>query len=126
MVKLFTSYIFWHYTVALKEIFVIWKNFLLFIWESFSISILARTFFSPWRRLDEEKPGLSKPKAFLSSLIINIFTRFLGMVFRAFVLLIAFIILSIFLVSGVLALLLWPLMPVLLIVALMAGLYFLL
>lgn len=126
MAKIFISYISWHYTSAIREIFVVWRNFILFLWEAFSVPLLVRTFFSPWKRLDEEKPDLFKPKAFLSALIINIFTRMIGAIFRFIVLMISFISLFIVLVAGALMFLLWPFMPVILLAGLVVGLYLLL
>ena len=45
------SLIKWHYSKALSDLFFLWKNVAWFLFHFFSISLLIRTFFSPFKRL---------------------------------------------------------------------------
>jgi hypothetical protein len=78
--------------------------------DMFSISILMRTLFSPWRRIISY-PGAgldAKLRAFGDNLV----SRCIGFVIRAFVLVSATIVFGCMLVIGLAELIAWPLVPV--------------
>lgn len=48
---LFIDYLWWHYTVAPKDIIHILGNYFVGFWQKFYIIQHAKTLFSPWHRL---------------------------------------------------------------------------
>jgi len=105
----------WVYFKVPKEIIKGWRNFLLFSLHYFSMGLLLKTFFSPWRGYLWKYPrGLTwqHVEVFLS----NIISRVLGAIMRTFLIIGGVIAeTSIFLLGGVIFLG-WLLLPVLLII----------
>lgn len=79
------SYIRWHCTTAWGDLWRLYTNLSWFIFNLFSIKLLATTLFSPWRRLSEKKAKGSA--GFLGKVIINTITRFVGACIRIVVIL---------------------------------------
>lgn len=105
-------YLHWHYTRAFSEIFRLWKNLLWFVKEFFSFSLLIKTFFSPWQRLNEK--GSGGVSGFFEGLIITTIMRIIGMMMRTMVIFIgALVMLGVFF-GGIVFIGLWPLLPILL------------
>jgi hypothetical protein len=76
----------------------------------FSVPILVRTLFSPWRRIISYGGGSLGERA--RSVLDNIVSRFVGFGVRLTALLAAVIILGLNVFMGGLWLILWPLIPV--------------
>lgn len=77
---LFPTYIIWHYTVAIRDIKRVTDNLLWFIFNLFSMDIILKTLFAPWRRLDRDETA--KKPSFFSNLIVNILMRVSGFIIR--------------------------------------------
>jgi len=88
--------------------------------EVFSIAILLRTLFAPWRRI-VTYPGASI-EARLRALSDNFISRCVGFTARFFVLLAAAVSFVGLCVFGVLEAILWPLLPLLAILLIIKGL----
>ena len=88
--------------------------------EMFSITILLRTLFAPWRRIITY-PGASID-ARLRALGDNFISRCIGFTVRFFVLLAAAISFLVLCVIGALEAILWPLLPLATILLLVKGL----
>ncbi len=84
MFRLVFSYFVWHYTIALKDLFNLSRNFLWFIFHFFSISVLLKTLFSPWQKLNETYKGGFDFNAFFETLIVNVLMRIVGFFIRLF------------------------------------------
>ena len=119
------SYISWHYTSAFLEIFSIWRNFLVFFYNLFSIPLLLKTLFSPWKRLDENKPSILNFEDFFSVIIVNTLMRLIGAVMRIFVIFTGVLTLIFSFIVGFLFVLFWPLLPFIALFTLVSGVYFL-
>ncbi|MEI7838624.1 MAG: hypothetical protein WCI37_02445 [bacterium] len=76
----------------------------------FSVPILARTLFSPWKRIITiSKGGLSTR---FNAILDNIVSRCVGFVVRLFTIFSAFIICIFWIVLAIFQLIVWPLLPI--------------
>lgn len=77
--------------------------------QAFSISILARTLFEPWRRIiSYPGPGLSNH---LKAMTDNLFSRVIGLCVRILVIIAAGIMLLLIILVGTSLALIWPFLP---------------
>ena len=107
------EYIKWQFYEMPKEIKKGWFNYLKFYLNFFSIPILLKTFFSPWKRYRWSYGRGFSPSRYFEVFMSNTTTRVLGMIMRTF-LIIAGLIVDIFiLVGGFMVYLLWMLFPIL-------------
>lgn len=96
----------------MQDFLNVWSNFLWFIYHFFSMSLLLRTLFSPWRRLDERSKSGFHLEAFLEKLVSNTVVRAIGTGARLFVIVSGCIIYLAGLVLGFIFFLIWCLLPV--------------
>jgi len=113
----------WHYSIALANFVVIWKNFFWFVFNYFSFVILLRTLFAPYKRLTEKYKGGLDITNFLESIFINFLMRIIGFLMRIGVLVLGVMALFGLFVLGLLALFVWITLPFLLIFIFFAGLF---
>ena len=83
---------------------------LLTTYLEFSVPILLRTMFSPWRRIISYGQGSIGDR--VRAAVDNIVSRFVGLGVRILALLAAVIIISLNIILGSLWLVAWPLLPV--------------
>ncbi len=119
-------YLLWHYTSAFGEILHLFKNFAWFITHFFSLPELVRTFFSPWKRMTEEKSGHFNLEEFAAYLIINFFSRLIGMGMRSVVLFIGLTALVLLCSLTITLYIFWIFAPAILIASIYFGFAFLL
>lgn len=115
------NYLKWHYTLAIVNIFSIWGNFCWFLWNYFSIRQLARTLFTPWRRLAESADSVFDFFNYFSSILITLIMRVVGVLVRSAVILIGLATMALVTATGAIFLLAWILMPFILIMLLAVG-----
>ena len=109
------QYIFWQFWESPKNVFAAWLNFLKFGLHYFSLQLLLKTLFSPWRRYRWYYPRGFYPAKYLEVFLSNLISRILGMVLRVF-LLIAGISFEIFIFfAGLIVFFGWLALPLLLI-----------
>ncbi len=114
--NLFIKWIVWHFKEGPAQLLSIWSNFLRFSLEFFSIGILLKTWINPWRRLSESyRGGIVNISENIQVLILNTFSRFIGFLMRTIVIIVGIIFTFLVFLSGILALLIWILLPLLLI-----------
>jgi len=113
VIFLASNYALWHYTRGIHDIFVIWKNIMWFVKEFFSINLLLKTFFKPWRRLKEEHYRSEGVGEFFTNLVVNTLMRIVGIIIRSIVIIIGLIILIISAISGILLFGVWFILPIL-------------
>lgn len=111
ILMLFPYYFRWHYTQAYKDLTRIWKNYMWFFWNLFSIPLLLKTLFTPWKRLIEEKGEYFSFESFFSRIILNSLMRAIGALIRLIFILSAISILCIVFFAGLSAYFLWTLLP---------------
>jgi hypothetical protein len=106
------SYLSWHYSKALKNIWGISLNFLWVTYRFFSMSLLFRTFFSPWRRLDDSYGKKFDAGQFFGTFVVNTLMRLVGMCVRFVMIFIGFISLVLVLIAEIAFLVVWLTLPV--------------
>ena len=116
-----SNYAVWHYTRGVHDLFVIWKNIMWFVKEFFSINLLFKTFFKPWKRLQEKHYRNEGISEFLSNILINVMMRIVGMIIRSVVILVGLFVLLISTVFGILLFGIWFILPPLNIFLFIAG-----
>ena len=79
--NLLMAYITWHYTLALPHIYTVWRDFLWYVIHIFSLPLLTRTLFVPWKRMDEAYTG-GGIEAWFEAKAISILARFFGFLMR--------------------------------------------
>lgn len=73
----------------------------------FAVGILLKTWFAPWKQITT----VSTFQNFFQSMIDNLISRLIGFFIRTFMLIVASLWASFILVSGMILVLLWPLIP---------------
>ena len=119
-------YLAWHYSRGLAQWTRNLFNFLSFEFHFFSVTELLRTLFAPFQRL-KERYG-SNPmdvEAILSSLLVNLIMRVVGLVVRSVILIIAALVITVSFVLVLALLLLWILLPLVLVGLIVLGIGYL-
>lgn len=111
----------WNFFDAPKEILKAWKNFLLFNLNYFSIPILLKTFFSPWRRYLWSYGRGFDIKVYFEAAASNLISRSIGLIMRVFLIFIGLAIEIFIVLGGALVFLSWILLPFLLVGGLILG-----
>lgn len=118
-------YLLWHYTTAFGEIWHVFKNFLWFTIHFFSLPELLRSFAAPWKRITEERGETLNFEDMASYVVINLFSRVVGMMIRSTIILCGLIALLLLCVLIIGTYIFWLFAPACLIVSLFYGLVFL-
>jgi|SRR3989344_699885 len=114
---LFYSYAMWHYSAAFADLLRLYGNTVWFIWHFFSIPVLIKTFFSPWRRLEGEE------KSRFGNFVINISMRAAGVMLRSAVIFAGLIVIAVSVPLAFIFLIIWVAMPAVLISVLIFGIF---
>lgn len=122
----FIDYLRWHYTKALVELCRIYKNITVFLYGFFSIGVLLRSYFAPWRRLGEDYPSnLLDIAGILSVLVVNTLMRLFGLVMRTVIIVFGLLIVCLFIILFPFLLLLWLLLPLIVLTLFILGIFLL-
>ncbi len=121
---IFNHYLVWHYSIALQRILVIWKNMLWFTVHYFSIPLLLRSLFAPWKRMTESKGKGWDMEAIAGAIVINFFSRFLGALIRGILIGIGLATLAVEIGSIILVYAFWLTAPALVLILFVWGLFF--
>lgn len=113
-------YIEWHFLDVAKGILKAWRNFLLFNLNYFSVPLLLKTFFSPWRKYKESYGRGLDIKKYFEAFASNMISRVLGAIVRSFLIIIGIAFEIFILFAGLIVFLAWIILPLLLI----GGLYY--
>ena len=119
--NIFTQYIQWHYSDQSRAILRGWRNFLKFNLHYFSILLLLKTLFSPWRRYHWAYGSRFDIKKNLQVLLSNLASRAIGAMIRFFLLAIGIIVEAFIFFIGAVIILGWLILPILLIFGLWHG-----
>ena len=80
--------------------------------QSFSVPILAKTLFAPWKQIVALKPANDNIQLKLRRVLDNLVSRVVGFMVRSLTLLTALIMALFALAIGVVMIVIWPLIPV--------------
>lgn len=107
-------YLIWHYGPAWVDLIRVGQNLLWFVYHIFSVPILIKTFFSPWKRLTEEPKGniITDTEGVVEAFIVTTLMRIAGVIARACMLVVAVGLLAALSVAGLLLFVVWVVMPV--------------
>jgi hypothetical protein len=111
----------WYLIDKPRAILKTWKNLLIFNLNYFSIFLLLRTFFSPWRKYRWPYGRGFDAKMYLEAFISNAIMRTLGVLLRFFLIVLGIISEFLIILIGISALIIWFLLPLILLVFLITG-----
>ena len=118
-------YVAWHYTAGLLDCLRRLADFLWFIYHFFSVPVIARTLFTPWRRLGESYRRGLDPGRTLETFIVNTLMRLFGFIVRIFFLLAALLGLLVTFLIGLFTIAVFFLAPFIILGSFVVGFYLL-
>lgn len=104
-------YIGWHYGAGVASFLSVWRDFLWFAYNFFSIPVLLRTLFSPFQRLNEEYKRRLDVGAFLSVFAVNTIMRFVGAAARSCIIFMGVVSIVLIALVGAALFVAWLLLP---------------
>jgi hypothetical protein len=90
LIRVVGESIIWYYSVGLGVLFRAWMNLHWFLYHYFSIPVLLKTFFAPFRRIREYRARGFDPKDIFEVLVVNTLMRAVGVLVRSVVIVIGF------------------------------------
>lgn len=114
------DYVRWHYNDALIGYIRILKNFWWFLVSFFSISILLKSLFHPYKRMSESNSDTLQN--WIESKILNTLSRLIGFFVRLFIIVIGIVFISALIIGGVVFYVLWLVAPLLPLIFISLGL----
>lgn len=115
--NIIVKWILWHFFEMPKFLISVWKNYILFATNYFSLILLLKTFIDPWRREVWKYPKALDIGAIFSTFISNVFSRVLGAMLRTALIVTGALFQVLVLVVGALAVIIWILIPFIIILA---------
>lgn len=107
-------YLAWHYGRALAEFSHIYRDIIGFVYNFFSIGILLRSYFAPWRRMGEDYPEDKFDFASIgSTLVVNTIMRLVGIFMRTVIIIVGLLMLFLVAIFYPVLLFVWLLWPLL-------------
>jgi len=119
--NVFSQWVSWQFFDVPKGIFKAWINFLKFNLNYFSILLLLKTLFSPWRRYRVSYGKGFDIGRYFSAFFSNLIFRTLGAILRSFLIFIGLLVEVFIIFVGLILFFLWLLLPVLLVWGLILG-----
>ncbi len=123
--NLLALWIIWHYGEMTNRLFQIWKNFLRFNLEYFSVPLLISTLFCHWRNYREFYPREINLKKYFLIFSSNIISRIVGAIARFIVIIIGSVAEIIIFATGAAVLAIWLVLPFLAIFSIWISLHIL-
>ena len=113
----------WHFSEMPKLILQIWKSYLIFCADFFSVPLLLSTLLSPWRQEGFRRKKGFDIGEFFSSLVYSTFSRLMGAMLRLALIGAGVICEILVFCTGLAIIVLWFLIPLILIGLVFAILY---
>ncbi len=109
-VLFFTHYLIWHYTRAYRDMVALYLNFAWYITHLFSMPLLLRTLFSPWKRITAGHRKFDL-EDWAEAVTFNILSRIIGFIIRGVLIVMGLIGIALLTIGFALFLILWCLLP---------------
>jgi len=122
MQNIFIQYLCWQFFEMPGKILNAWRNFLKFNLNYFSISLLIKTLFSPWRRYRMSYGKGLDIGRYLEAFLSNLIFRLLGVIMRIIFIIIGLLVEIFIIFAGAILFFSWLILPALLIAGLVFGL----
>jgi hypothetical protein len=123
IILIILGYLKWHYGQAIYSLWNIWKNFLFFIFEFFSIKLLFQNFFDSWKRMTDDYPRSFDLKKYFAIFIVNMITRIVGIIMRTGLIIIGLTCYFLMFIAYPLALVIWLLLPAIIVSLILTGIF---
>lgn len=123
MINIFSQWFSWHFLELPKDIFKAWKNFLLFNLNYFSIPLLLKTLFYPWRKYSSSYGRGFDLGRYFEVFSLNVISRALGALVRTCLIIVGSLSQIFIIFIGVLILISWLLLPAFLVVGFLFGVW---
>lgn len=121
LLLLFPYYLIWHYSKALVDLKNLWKNFIVFFYEFFSLTTLVSTLFSPWHRMQDSYSKELNFENTVGTFIVNSLMRIVGAFVRLIFIIIGLVSIVFTIFFGLIVFCLWIVMPLILFYTIMTG-----
>lgn len=108
---LLTDFFSWWYTAGWKNTLLNTRRLLGDFAANFSIAILLKTLFAPWKQLDARLPANPTLGDRLRHIVDKLISRVVGFMVRTATLLAALIVFSVILAARLVWIVVWPLLP---------------
>lgn len=115
MMEVLPKFFAWYFIDMVQVLLKIWKNFLLFNLNYFSIPTLLKTFFSHWHRYYSPYSKRLDLWQNFENLVFNIMSRIIGIILRIVLIIIGVLLEVLVAVLGVIALIFWLFLPLMLV-----------
>jgi len=120
--KIFSFWLQFHFFDIPSRILDGWKNFLKFNLNYFSLPLLLKTFFAPWRKYKMNYGKRFDLWLYFQAFVFNSFSRIVGAILRLFILFLGFILEIIIFFAGLIIFFFWIFLPLFLAIILFFGL----
>ena len=117
------GYLKWHYGQGISSLTNIWKNFLYFISEFFSIKLLFKNFFDPWKRMTDNYPKSFDLKEYSYIFLVNLIVRIVGIIMRTFLIIIGLTCYILMILLYPIVLVTWIFLPLIIFCLIVTGLF---
>jgi len=109
--NIFAVWLYWQFYEMPKFLLQVWNNYFMFATNYFSLPILLKSLFSPWRRYNWSYPKGFDLVEFFNTFISNIFSRILGALMRVVLIIAGFLFQIFVVIIGAIIFLAWMLIP---------------
>jgi len=120
--NIFFQWLLWQFFEMPGNILKAWRNFLLFNLNYFSIHLLLKTFFFPWRKYKWSYGKGFDIKKYFEAFFSNLILRTLGATIRSFLIIVGLLVEIFIIFAGIVIFFSWLILPILLIAGLIFGL----
>lgn len=101
----------WHFFEMPAVLLSVWKNYLVFCADYFSIPLLLKTLFAPWHKTAGRYSKQFIISEWAGNIIFNIFSRVLGAAVRLGLILVGLMAQMLVVAAGIISLASWVLLP---------------